>query len=1100
MQKLIDFVNQGILPFIGRTTLRERLQQFWKESFEGQEMSVLLVTGESGVGKSRLVEELTPFVSESGGIVVWGKLYPDSATLAPVLSRALLYSEGGRRLLRNEPESTISSVTASLRRLVGVRPTLLVLEDVHLLEEDTIGELMILLDGIAEEPIGLICISRPGETSARALLSRYLVNELELEGLTPQEVNELWQILFDSPPSSDILDILCQRTRGNPMALRTALRNFLKAGALVREEKGGWRLTVPIEEFGDQLDRYIQVFSDGMIAHLSTLEQQKGILLSSLGESFAAITARKLLEEDGDEMLNRLAYKGIFSHPGSLPVPLAGTFPGDEMFVFTHTLVHANLLHRGVIPFHPLMKIVGEGYPLYSSVPYQMIREGLQVHSLSEFDREEVRRIVKRITEDARKLDGTSDWQVGAQLLETAEAIASKMSGVWSENDERGVTLCLFELRLALKIRENHTDHYAQLVDQFEELTRDLEEGELHYRLSALTYRYQQNRRQKDLEDLKNIWEEVESLLKRFPTLRYTSEFVRFLNIAGRSTSSKADMEWNPLIEDYAEGLLRDEGASEKIKYEVRSQVIPLVIWQFHTPEELEHRLQQAEDLLALAPDSIFVQTRVMALYEGVGKYREGLRFAERLIPRFRAQGLRRDLTQARLFRLYAQTGLHFPPHLVASELREILFDAPEEIKSQVMIIASWRLAVMLLNREEYEEAKKLVQNFSQNAPNSTYSAAWMLVNVRERGLDALSSAATLTTEEFVPSLMELCQQIATGELQEKDLLQAFRTELERPILTRLHIVEVKLLIEILERLQEGAFGVTLKPEIQSAIVGTLDWFVEHDLLPYAMPTLDVYAKYLTQEQNTFWIERIRMAMAAEAYSPVGRAYELTQVQMIGDISIKPPGEETHRIRGGRIRTILGLMVANLLSEKKLTYREFCFYASGGLDDPERARKMTSMALLRLRETYGEEILNDIEGVPALNEGLVQVDVIRLVTLLREGLDKIRQGSFLRVRFLLMEALQIHGGQVPFPTLYDDLFESLRDDIDYLLRTTLIEGAQGFTREGDLEGVEEILKYGVEIMPDDEELVDLLLKTLRSLGKHAEAQRLDLRLEGSLIE
>ena len=1103
MQILIDFVNQGLLPFVGRRDIHEQLGQFWKETFERQEMSVLLLSGEAGIGKSRLVEEMIPFVSESGGIVVWGKFYADSSTLAPVLSRALFYSDGGRRLLRSEPEGTINSVTASLRRLVRLRPTLLVLEDIHLLEDNTIQELMTLLEGIADEPIGLVCTSRPGEHPARSVLSRYLTSEIELEGLSREDVGTLWEILFDSPPPEQLLEVLHQRSRGNPMAIRTALRNFLKSGALVQDEReGGWRLSMSVEEFGEQLEHYIQMFSDGMIAHLNTLEQQKGMLLACLGESFAAVTARFILEEEGNEILHRLLFKGVLSHPDSIPVLLSGRLPAREFFVFTHTLVHSNLLGRVRVPVHALLQLIGQGYPLCSSIPYQMLYKGVEEEGLGDVDPEFIRITIEQIARDGRRLDETPDWQLGHQLLKTAEALEERMEHIWNREERMEIRLLLASLRLRLTRRENHTEGYGALVEEFDTLTEDLDQKHLPYRLVALTYQYQQCRRTRELSGLTDIWQEVERLLEKVPSLRYTDEFVQFLHIAGRTTNATADTDWHPLIERYASELLQDENASDAIKYQLRSSVIPLSLWRFSTVEGLQHRLNQAADILAQAPDSIFVQTRVMALYEGIGRYREGLRFAERLIPRLRGQGLRRDMTQVCMFRLYSLVGLNFPSHQIIPELKEILADAPEEIRDQIIMIAGWRLTALLLVREEYEEAQNLITTFNVPIPLIIYGIPWMLLKVHQNGLETLGEVAELEEDLTERPVLELCVRIAANQLNREELIEQFRDGLESPILTRIHVLTIKLVIIILEKMEGGRLIPTLQSEIESAVIRVLEWFARYNILSFAIPTFERYCRYLSAENVALWEKNIREGTAAEAElsPPLGSDYEKTHIRMIGDITIKSPGEEGQRIRGGRIKTVVGLMVANILSEKELSYREFCYYASGGLDDPERARKMTSMAILRLREAHGQEILDEIEGVPTLNQELVEIDVVRLVHLLREGLEKIRQGSFLRARLLLLEALHIHGGQVPFPTLYDDLFESLRDEIDFLLRTAVVEAAQGFTREGDPESVEEILKQGVEIMPDDEELVELLLETLRSLGKHAEAQRLTLRLNGVEIE
>ncbi len=1099
MQNLIEFVNRGTFPFIGRKTERLRLLEFRNRSLDIQEMSVVLVTGEAGVGKSRLVEEIVPAVAGNGGVVVWGKLYSDSATLAPVLSRALLYSEGGSRLLRGEPEPTLPSVTASIRRLARLRPTLLVLEDIHLLSGSCVGELMELLGAIADEPIGLIAISQRTDAPASAVLSRYLVEEVKVGGLSREEIGELWTILFSADPDPEVIEVLYRTTFGNPMALRTALRNSLKNGVILQDHlSGAWLPTPGLQEFESYLVRDMQLLSGGMVAHLSENEKHAARILASLGESFAESTALQVIEGEGEKVLNSLKFKGILSTPVTIPRPLSGRGRNDTVFTFTHTLVHAHLLSSGHIPLDRLKRLIGEEYPLYSVVPYQVLGREMGEARPTMSEAGGIRNILRRITRDALALDETADWRLSHVLLDVAREIARRTGKVRSAEEERALELCLVDLQLQLQRRENHTEAYGRLVDRFEEMTRNLPEDLLRYRVSALTYCYQQGRRSKETESFAGIWEEVERLIGICPALQYGEEFVRFLNVAGRSTSAEADMRWTSDVEKWAEKIVRNEEAPEDIKYRIRSEVMPLVIWQFASEEELERRLMQAADLLSSAPDSIFVQTRVMALYEGIGKYREGLRFAERLIPRLRSQGLRRDLTQVRLFRLYALTGLAMPVCHIGPELRDILTDAPAEIRNQVVQIACWRLVVLLLIREEFDEAGTLLREFNAEPSPITYLSAWMLLNLRTRGLEMFAEVLEEADDSAEFPLLTLARYVVQGEDRKGALVELMRGQLKEPILTRMHVIGVKLVTETLERLNDRKMINSLRSDIAAAASAVLDWFGRHDLLACAMPTLKFFAAYLSEEEESRRGREIREALASPEF-PVDREYERIRITMIGDITIRRPGEDVQRIRGGRIRTVLGLMAAGLMSEQKLSYKEFCRYAGGGVDDPERARKMTSMALLRLRETSGEDLVIEREGVPALNVELIDVDVVTLVRLLRDGLENARGGAFLRARLLLLEAMTLHAGEVPFPTLYDELFESLREEIDYLMRTALLETARGLIREEDPEAAEEVLRQGYEIMPDDDEIAELLLETLRTIGKHAEVQRILSRVREEIV-
>ena len=79
-QTLVHFLNHGLLPFVGRAEQVGRIEQFWRQTAESYGLRSLLLVGEAGVGKSRLVEEVIPRISLAGGAVIHAKLYPDSTT------------------------------------------------------------------------------------------------------------------------------------------------------------------------------------------------------------------------------------------------------------------------------------------------------------------------------------------------------------------------------------------------------------------------------------------------------------------------------------------------------------------------------------------------------------------------------------------------------------------------------------------------------------------------------------------------------------------------------------------------------------------------------------------------------------------------------------------------------------------------------------------------------------------------------------------------------------------------------------------------------------------------------------------------------------
>jgi DNA-binding SARP family transcriptional activator len=76
-------------PFVGRADERARLAAMWRTAASGH-AQLVLVTGEAGVGKTRLVDELR---TQAGAVTVEGRAYPAEGPLAYGVATAWLRSE-----------------------------------------------------------------------------------------------------------------------------------------------------------------------------------------------------------------------------------------------------------------------------------------------------------------------------------------------------------------------------------------------------------------------------------------------------------------------------------------------------------------------------------------------------------------------------------------------------------------------------------------------------------------------------------------------------------------------------------------------------------------------------------------------------------------------------------------------------------------------------------------------------------------------------------------------------------------------------------------------------------------------------------------------
>ena len=206
------------------------------------------------------------------------------------------------------------------------------------------------------------------------------------------------------------------------------------------------------------------------------------------------------------------------------------------------------------------------------------------------------------------------------------------------------------------------------------------------------------------------------------------------------------------------------------------------------------------------------------------------------------------------------------------------------------------------------------------------------------------------------------------------------------------------------------------------------------------------------------------------------------------------PGEDFVPLRGVRIRTLLGLMVADCILSRPLSPEEFLRLAGGDDPDLEHARKKKNMGVVRLREILGREAILTDEETPRLHADIVTVDLIRANELLSEVGGAIREGALVRAQPLVEEALEIIGGEVPFPTLYDDFFEAVREDFEHRLRRGLLEVARGLLAEGEASRAETLLRRAFDLLSGDEEIGETLRQALIASGNRVEAARVKMAM------
>ncbi|MFL5674625.1 MAG: ATP-binding protein, partial [Chloroflexota bacterium] len=230
---------------------------------EASEPSIVVVGGEAGVGKSRLVAEAAARLRDDGWLVLEGgsvALGDDALPFGPIVEvlRALardvdhetIATAAGPTLpvlARLVPELApagsddgigapgsaqtewlqiriFEGLLSLLGRLASERPVLLVVEDLHWADRSTRDLLAFLWRNMRDERLCIVGTYRSDELHRRHPLSAWLaeaerqprVDQLDLGRLGRRELADLLTGILGAPPASSLVESIARRSDGNP--------------------------------------------------------------------------------------------------------------------------------------------------------------------------------------------------------------------------------------------------------------------------------------------------------------------------------------------------------------------------------------------------------------------------------------------------------------------------------------------------------------------------------------------------------------------------------------------------------------------------------------------------------------------------------------------------------------------------------------------------------------------------------------------------------------------------------------------------------------------------------------------------------------------
>ena len=1096
-ERLTGFLNHGVMPFVGRTQEFQQLLLFWRGTLQAHGLRAALLTGEAGIGKSRLVEELMPQIAREGGTVVHIRFYPESAIHpAHLLADALWGSASAREIVRDPAPDNLQGCIVALRRLVRLRPTVLVVEDLHLLVGDAVGDFTTLLASLADEPLSVIGTTRPTPMPAAGILAPYLVEELELRGIGQPGLQQLWLVLFNDSPSPDVMELLQEGTRGNALAVRSALRRALSSGAVERGT-GHWQVSPPA--FASVVERSVDMLAVGMTAHLREEERAAVQMLAWLGEVFARETAQALLGPNA-RLLNQLLFKGILTTTSNAPRPFLGSESTHPLLAFTHTLLHRQLADTAQPDIPRLIELLADDLPLYSILPWRILAH-YQFPTLR-LEPQQLERAIARGFATARSIEQGADWRNSNIPFRAVAAIAAARATEWPEEEWLHLISELYYYRLML-LRRDAPNKSEPAVEGFLRLTALATEATTSptlraQRLMALRFQYRLCW-ERDRAIRNDVFEEAESLVAAYPELLYSQQYATFLSYPTSVAAQRADKQTCRNIESRAQQIIDSEHCTPQIRRQLHDSVFRYLMQHYANAEEYRRRLKQLQEFEdAGMNDYLLSHFKLLLLFEG-GMMEQMMNPARAYAAEMHRKGMLINAFDVRMRILCARNALGLPFAALLQELEQMFAEIPENHRVRLEGQLGFLMTLTACFNNRPDEGIALLERTFPEWP-ATFPMLLLTALMTDSpfpqtagqflGDPLFSSDAMTTLAAYVVS------QNPTQREQARAALQEVYTE---PIYSVKIVLYYLTAIELTWYAERKNLGLDAAKQLREGIDTVLEWMVGKRLSGWARPLLQRYGRAMETSAARAWEQKVaeieqQQGAAAETEQPV--APQPLRITMLGAITVTRPGGVAQPISGARSRALLGLMVADQMQRRRLDRQEFWRIAGGGGDDDlEHSRKAMNQGILRLREAITREAVKTDSETPTLNFDLVQVDLLQALQSLREADAAARASAWVRAFAAAMKALEISRGEVPFPTLYDNFFEATREDFEDQLRSTTLRVARGLLREADTASAEALLTRLHGIMPEDEETGTLLQKALIALGRRAEAERVRMRGE-----
>jgi class 3 adenylate cyclase/tetratricopeptide (TPR) repeat protein len=374
VESRFEALRTATTPLVGREEEIELLMRRWAQAKAG-EGCVVLISGEPGIGKSRLTET----VQERLGAEPYTRLrffcsphHQDSVLypaitqveraagfrredpreerldkLETLLARATNHVSDAAALIADllsipagdryptleltpykRKQKTLAALVAQVEGLSGKEPVLMVFEDVHWSDPTTRELLDLLIDRVPRLPVLLVITFRP--EFAPPWVGRPNVTVITLSRLKPRQRAEMiGHLMWGKTLPKEITDQIINRTDGVPLFIEELTKSVVESGLLV-EAGDHYAVTRPTGPLAIPTTLHAS-----LLARLDRLAPTREVaqIGSALGRSFShelIAAVAQMPQQKLDEALEQLVQAELIFRRGS---------PPDAEYTFKHALV-----------------------------------------------------------------------------------------------------------------------------------------------------------------------------------------------------------------------------------------------------------------------------------------------------------------------------------------------------------------------------------------------------------------------------------------------------------------------------------------------------------------------------------------------------------------------------------------------------------------------------------------------------------------------------------------------------------------------------------------------------------------------------------------